>query len=233
MRDWRHRAQRGFNLLEVVIATTILIVTISVFVQVQVQASRSSLLAERVVIGTDLAREKLAEVLVLIEAEGVASGDIHAAGDFDDFGREADLDYDDSLERYEWEYEVVEVDLALSGDLFSMMGDMSEELGGGAGGSDTQDATEMAMASLGISNEQITETLGKFIREVRVRVWWGKDLEISEEKGQVVELVTHVISPKGAFESVGGSEAGAAAPAATGSTGFQGSMGGGMLGGRN
>jgi hypothetical protein len=44
----------------------------------------------------------------------------------------------------------------------------------------------------------IAEFLGPYVREVRVRVWWGEDSESSEEDGSEVVLTTHVINPGGA-----------------------------------
>ena len=44
----------------------------------------------------------------------------------------------------------------------------------------------------------IAEFLGPYIREMRVRVWWGKDGESREEDGAEVVLTTRVINPGGA-----------------------------------
>ena len=68
---------------------------------------------------------------------------------------------------------------------------------------------ETAMSAMGITDDLITETLGQFIREVRVRVYWAVDVETSEKRGKIVEIVTHVISPKGAFSLLVGMPQGA------------------------
>jgi prepilin-type N-terminal cleavage/methylation domain-containing protein len=221
------RQRRGYNLLEVMFASVILLVTLTIVAQIQVHAIKASSKAEMIVVGTLLAQEKLAEVKLLIEAEGLVSDDVHETGDFDDYGDLADLEFEDSLDNYQWEYEVVEVDLAISGDLLSMMGEVDESLGGG--GDSSQDMASTGLAALGVTDELITETLGKFIREVRVRVYWNDDVEESEKTGEIVEIVSHVISPKGAFQSMGGDEA--TAGAAGGGTGFQGTLGAGLGGG--
>ena len=48
-----------------------------------------------------------------------------------------------------------------------------------------------------MSSEMITEMLTPYIREVRVRVWWGKDAEEAEESGNQVVIVTHQVNPSG------------------------------------
>lgn len=239
MRAFVRRTRRGYNLLEVMFASLILVVTLATVARIQVNAIRNSGEAELIVLGTLLAQEKMAEVKMLIEAEGLASDDVHEAGDFDDYGGDADLEFGDDLDAFQWEYEVVEVDFAISGDLLSMMGGMDEDMGGG--GEDPQSMAETAMSAMGITDDLITETLGQFIREVRVRVYWAVDVETSEKRGKIVEIVTHVISPKGAFQSFGGNAAGGAPGLSGGTTGggassggasgFTGSIGGGFGGG--
>ena len=234
MMQFSRRSRRGYNLLEVMFASVILLVTLATVARIQVNALRNSSEAERTVVGTLLAQEKMAEVKLLIEAEGLVSDDVHERGDFDGYGDEADLEFGDDLDDFQWEYEVVEVDFAISGDLFAMMGGMDDSSGDGSG--DPATMAETAMSAMGITDDLITETLGQFIREVRVRVYWGDDVEDSEKTGRIAEIVTHVISPKGAFQSFGGGDDGAAAAAAAaaaaGGTGFSGTVGGGLGGGR-
>ena len=134
MRRVIRRQRRGYNLLEVMVASLILVVTLATVARIQVNALRLNNEAELVVLGTLLAQEKMAEVKLLIEAEGLASDDVHEEGDFKDYGDNADLDFDDELDEFKWEYEVVEVDFAISGDLLSMMGGVGDdEYGGGEG----------------------------------------------------------------------------------------------------
>ena len=228
MRRVFHRGRRGYNLLEVMVASLIMVITLATVARIQVNALRLNSEAELVVLGTLLAQEKMAEVKLMIEAEGLASDDVHEEGDFKEYGDEADLDFDDELDDFKWQYEVVEVDFSISGDLLSMMGAVGDDESGS--GEDPQSMAETAMSAMGINDEVITETLGKFIREVRVRVYWEDSVEIAEERGKIVEIVTHVISPKGAFQSFGGTDDAAEAAAAMG-TGFQGSLGGGTTGG--
>ena len=41
--------------------------------------------------------------------------------------------------------------------------------------------------------------LGPYIREVRVRVWWGDDADKAEELGDEVIITAHVVNPMGAL----------------------------------
>ena len=49
------------------------------------------------------------------------------------------------------------------------------------------------LSDIGITPDMISDQLNDYIREVRVRVWWGEN---KEEMSQV-ELLTHVINPSG------------------------------------
>ena len=55
------------------------------------------------------------------------------------------------------------------------------------------------MGNLGalMSGDAITQMLGPYIREVRVRVWWGEDSDEAEELGNEVVLTGHVVNPTG------------------------------------
>ena len=110
------RSRRGYNLLEVMFASLILVVTLATVARIQVNAIRNSGEAELIVVGTLLAQEKMAEVKMLIEAEGLASDDVHETGDFKDYGDDSDLEFKDDLDSFRWEYEVVETDFAISGE---------------------------------------------------------------------------------------------------------------------
>lgn len=201
----RRRLRRAFTLLEVMIAAGILVMTLAITARIQAAAVHGALRAERVVTGTDLAQEKISEVLILIETEGVGTADIHERGDFDQLGDEARLDYGDALDDYHWEYWVEEIEFAISSDAMAMAGmggDDSEGLGQGVAESGMAD---QAMAALGFGPDQLSDQLGQYIRRVRVRVYWGDDDE-AEEKGREVIITTHIISPTGAFQQLGGVE---------------------------
>lgn len=200
--------QRGFSLLEVMVALAILVVSLAILIETQASSAVITRESERVILATDLAYAKLNEAVMFVEEEGFKQvAEVSDNGDFDDFGDEAsNLDFKDELEDYHWEYWISEVDLALAGDIAGM----AEELQGsgviGGGGDDGPAPPGMAalggeggnpFGALGVSSEMITEMLTPYIREVRVRVWWGKDSDEAEERGDEVVVVTHIVNPTG------------------------------------
>jgi hypothetical protein len=146
----------------------------------------------------------LNEALLFVEEEGFKQGDHSDRGDFDDFGDEAaNLDFRDELEDYHWEYWVSEVDLSLAGDIAGMAQELQ---GSGEFGSSGEGGPDMSsvggggsnpLAAIGMNSQVITEMLTPYIREVRVRVWWGKDSAEAEDRGDEVVVVTHLVNPTG------------------------------------
>ncbi len=204
----RRRARSGFSLLEVMVALGILTVSLAILVETQAGSAKITRSAEKVLIATDLASAKLAEGVRQVETEGFIKHDIEEHGDFDDWGDEASgLEFQDDLEEYEWELEINEVDLALAGDIAGMASELqgSGVLGGGGGGADDAGLGDLGgggaganpFESMGVSSEMITEMIAPYIREVRVRVWWGDDSERAAELGHEVVVVTHVVNPTG------------------------------------
>lgn len=200
--------RRGFSLLEVMVALAILIGSVALLVESQSAAAIMTFEAERYITATDLAVSKMAEARLLVEHEGFQVSDIEEEGDFSDYGGDArGLDFDDQLDDFHWEYSIMEIDLALAGDVASMMSELDGSgMMGGAGddGASMSDAMGAAggdamsqFAAIGMSGEALTEMLAPFIREVRVRVWWGEGPDESEESGKEVVLTGHVINPTG------------------------------------
>ena len=63
-----HRdARRGFTLMEVIIALAILVMAMTALVETQGNAAQMTLMGQRVVLASDLANYKMAEVLLLME----------------------------------------------------------------------------------------------------------------------------------------------------------------------
>lgn len=208
MKHLRRHRRLGFNLIEVMIATAILVASLSIIVTIQVGAVRNVQRAKDLVVATDLAQQKMAEAMMTIELEGVGSQDVYEHGDFDDFGDDQRLEFGNALDKYHWQYWVEEIDFALSSDVAGFLGGMGGEDGEGglpgmAAGS-ANDGAEDMMNQLGFGGDQLSDQLGQFVRRVRVRVWWGEDDKDAEERGQEVVLTTHIISPEGAFLQMGG-----------------------------
>ena len=201
----------GFTLLEVLVALGILAVSLFVLIDSQATSVIMTLEAERMVQGTMLCEEKMSQVLLRLESEGFTDSDIYEDGDFSNglFGEfnpggmdgECEEINTEEHEGFQWAYTIREVELNLSGDMGSMVGDLT---GSGYFGDDTEtmeassEDQSMGLDDLGVSQDMVTDMLSPYIREVRVIVWWGSDdPEDAEEKGDIVELVTHVVNPTG------------------------------------
>ena len=216
MRYYRH----GFSLLEVMVALAILVVSLAILLETQASAAFLTREAERMVIATDLAQVKFDEASLALEADGFQLGDQKESGDFDDLGDEAmSLEFGDELEDYHWEYWISEIDVALAGDLAGSAAELESSgvMGGAAGAEDAGAAAGGGLGALGsmASPEMLTQMVAPYIREIRVRIWWGADSKAAEDDGTEVVLVGHAINPSGqvlATGMAGGTEAGAPTP---------------------
>lgn len=222
LRAQRPRGRRGFSLLEVMIAVGILVVSLAILLETMTSAAVATREAEHIITATQLAQEKMTEVHIWVEKEGIKEQEIHETGDFSDFGDERmNLEFGEELEAYHYEWWVSEIDIGLAGDIASMAGDMDDA--GLLPEQTDDDAPPIedqapSLDSLGIGNDMITEMLGRYIREVRVRVWWGDDSGEAEELRNEVIVTTHITDPSGSFRSLTGEDA-AAGGGAGGGTG--------------
>lgn len=200
--------RRAFTLLEVVVGLGILSLGLMVLVETQASSVLSTVEANRMLLATELAEEKLAEVLLLVEVEGFTDDDKSEEGDFEDYGEEEwrgdglELEID-GLEEFHYAWTVRKIELTLPTDLSAMMGDLEgvgflseEQMGENYDASMAPD-----LSDYGITSDVIADYLGDYIREVRVVVWWGSEEPDVDEPGQLpedsIELLTHVINPTG------------------------------------
>ncbi len=136
----------------------------------------------------------------MVEEDGFQLGDISESGDFSDLGDEAmDLEFGQELEEYHWEWWVSEIDFELAADLVGAAGDLQSSGVLGGGGEAAAPAGGGGLGALGglVSSDMMTSMISPYIREVRVRVWWGEDSDVAEEEGSEVVIVGHVINPSG------------------------------------
>ncbi|MCO4747862.1 MAG: prepilin-type N-terminal cleavage/methylation domain-containing protein [Proteobacteria bacterium] len=198
------RRSAGFTLLEVMVALAIMVASFAMLLKSQGNAVVMTREARYIITGTQLAQEKMAEVRLEVEKTGVYDRQITDSGDFDSFGDEAfDLEFGDAFEEFHYEWWVSEIDLEIAGDIMGMAseyaGDQAEDAGqasaagGGAAGND--------MLGM-LSGDLITNQVGKYFREVRVRVWWGEDSKHAEEYGNEVILTGHIADTQGSFSSI-------------------------------
>ncbi|MBT3217458.1 MAG: prepilin-type N-terminal cleavage/methylation domain-containing protein [Proteobacteria bacterium] len=193
------RFRAGFSLLEVMVAIAILVATTVILVEMQSNAALMTREAERMIVATDLAQMKMTEVLLLMEEEGFTDQDLYEYGDFDDLGDDVlDVEFGRALDDYHWEWWVSQIDIGLAGDLAAMAGTLQK--GGIMSEENASELTEGGLpdlAAFGFSNEMMAERLAMFLREVRIRVYWGDDSERAAERADDVTLTTHINNPTG------------------------------------
>jgi prepilin-type N-terminal cleavage/methylation domain-containing protein len=195
--------RRGFSLLEVMIALAILTVSLLILVQTQSSAVILTNEAERTLVASDLARYKMSDVVLQLEKDGFQFSDVTEQGDFSDFGDEGmNLEFGSQLEDYHWEYLITEVDMESMGDMATAAQGLQDTMGAEQSGPAANGGSMDALAMMGFGPDMLMGMIGPFLREVRVRVWWGEDSEQAEEDGTEVVLTTHVINPSGAIQSL-------------------------------
>lgn len=183
------RFARGFTLLEVMIALAILAVSLSAIVQINGTSIRAHDYAKRVTVATMLARSKMADLESQFNEEGFTSQfDQKMEGDFSEEG----------WEDFRWEAEIIkpELDAATATTMVQQMvdqfmGQAEDKSGQLANGGPT---TDMGAAAGQIAPmiqgqvAQLTETLGKSVREVRLKVYWTEGKETES-----VDVATHFV----------------------------------------
>jgi prepilin-type N-terminal cleavage/methylation domain-containing protein len=201
--------RQGFTLLEVVIALVILSMALFILVDAQASSVLATADAEKTLVGTYLAQQKMTEATLRLEKDGFRTADVDEEGDFEDYGKDEvigdmaggglgeDLDFGDAFEGYQWAYTIREVDVQL-GDLGGAQESLQDA---GFGPTEDQQAAspQSTAPDLGdvVSPDMISQLLSPYIREVRVMVWWGEEPDPDEACEDCVELVTHVINPSG------------------------------------
>lgn len=188
---------RGFTLLEVMMALLLLATSVMILVQSQTTAVQLQEEATRINTATMLVRQIFTELDLRIAKEGFGELEVKESGDF------ADALYDGQFDDYRWEYEVEKVDVELPGlgNLMGMMSEGTDEVSeaAGAGAAGAAPANDLAaLSALGFDMSFLTEQMGKFLREARVRVCWKSGMTrdyVAEE--ECIEAVTHLSNPTG------------------------------------
>ena len=227
--------RRAFTLLEVVIAIGILSVTLLVLVESQATAVFMTVDGRKVSTATMLADEKMQEVILTLEREGWTSQDIEEEGNFEEYGAEEfrgeDANIETDFEDFKWAYTVRRIELNIPTDLSGTADTLAE--GGGLG----EQAQDEGLGGMGLdlsmipgfSPDMMMDQLAGFMREVRVRVWWGEN----EDGEDQVEFVHHVINPTGVVTNTedGGNGNGGGGSGGAGGSGGGGAGGGIQMGG--
>lgn len=146
--------ERGFTLLEVVIALAILAVSLSALFTVQTSSVNNAARARDTSVATLLARSKLIDIEQVLFDEGFTEGGREDKGDFDDEGHP----------NIKWAYTTreVEMDLGALSTLCALDTSDAEE---GAG-------CEAMIGSLGVFLEGFMQSVSQSVRLVELTVTW-------------------------------------------------------------
>ena len=199
-------SQAGMTLLECMIALVLVATTLTIVVESQYIAVDAMARGEKRDVATTLSRGLMTELEFIMEKEGFGEQELKERGDF------SDQAYGGLYEDYRWEYEVemVELDLPNLGDLMGLategMGDAAESAGMNTGGQGASNDLA-ALSGLGIDLSFLTDQMGTFLREARVRVCYEEGRSRSGEIVEdCVELISHLVNPTGQVTAAGDEE---------------------------
>lgn len=191
------RRQQGMTLLECMLALVLVSTTLIIVVESQFLAVDALMRGEKRDVATTLATGLMTELEFIMEKEGFGEREVRETGDF------ADNAYGGLYEDYRWEYEVEKVELELPNlsELMGLAGEGASDLAESAGvdtGGNAPSNDLAALSSLGIDLSFLTDQMGAFLREARVRVCYeegkARSGEIIED---CVELISHLVNPTG------------------------------------
>lgn len=195
----RRQRQRGFTLLEVMIALAILAGGTVVLLQAAADNIRTANRAHKMGVATDLARAKMYDLEEELLQDGFSEMEKTEDGDFSDEG----------WPEYKWEVAIEKIELpglaaaqqAATGD--GTDGSESESAGigglpgmGGMGGTDPQSA--MGAGLISSQYEMISSVLELAIRKITLKVTW--QVRGVEESMTVVMYVTNPSAVKTAIQ---------------------------------
>jgi len=189
------RAERGFTLLEVMVAMAILALALTVIAQTQQAGMREELRAKMMTIATMLAREKMTSTEEeLFEDEEVSDGDFdrEEEGDFDEEGF-ANFKYSLKIER-------IELPAALDADALTDTLNNDDEQG--AGGQPPGPGAGMAALGSNMLAQQF-QIFRKVLEESIRRL----SLEVSWKEGRVprsITVVSYFTDPRRVDKAAGG-----------------------------
>jgi len=185
------------TLLECMIALVLVATTLMIVVESQYMAVDAMARGEKRDVATTLSRGLMTELEFIMQKEGFGEQELRERGDF------SDQAYGGLYDDYRWEYEVemVELELPSLGDLMGLategMGDAAETAGIDTGGQGASNDLA-ALSGLGIDLSFLTDQMGTFLREARVRVCYeegrARSGEIVED---CIELISHLVNPTG------------------------------------
>lgn len=167
MRRLRRNSQGGFSLLEIMVAVTILAISLLVILDMHGGSMLTSMRAEEVTVATMLARQKIREVQLKIEEE-------MEKGETPSEDKSEEGSFEEPFERYRWAATIKKVDIPVPPQ---PEGQEGEE--------------QVSMDVMLTMFKMISEKIAEAAREIRVTVKWD---ELGEE--QELSVATHVVKLK-------------------------------------
>jgi general secretion pathway protein I len=194
--------RRGFTLLEVMIALSILALSLTVVAGINANSFQSSNYARGLTVATLLARSKMLEVEIELQEDGFAQGDVDEDGDFSDEGypdvdwelyiRPIDVDVTQLVRQFFGGGEEIDLD-TLPDQMQAFMGakeGVDPSRLATEGGSAPADEVKQLLGGQGLELvfKQVSQTLSDSIREIVLDISWGP--EKARETVRFVQYVT-------------------------------------------
>ncbi|MFL5355307.1 prepilin-type N-terminal cleavage/methylation domain-containing protein [Archangium sp.] len=212
---------RGFTLLETIVALAILALALMAIFDINSGAVSNHAYAKKLTVATLLARSKMTDLEQKLYDEGFSNDDDEESGDFSS----------DGWDNFKWRAKIIAPKTdgvspeQLIGAIFNLPigegGDLSgiaSMFGGGAAGKDgkggpSQTTTNpMAGAAMGMAQPMFTQMVQQItqtVREVHLTVYWKDGTQVES-----LDLVTHVVSlgpgsdRNGGFSPTNGTQSG-------------------------
>ena len=176
----------GFTLLEVLIALAILAVSLLILVSAQSSAARMTVEADRILVGSMLARHKLSQVLLTLEKDGFSEQDeLEEEGDFDEA-------FPGTYPEFRWKYTVRKIEVEDLSKVLDTASAAAPDQGDDEGASDlgSGQADPLDTSQLSGVMDIIAKSLSEKVREISVRVEWGEGDSLDD-----VTLVDYATRP--------------------------------------
>lgn len=157
------RAYAGFSLLEILVAVAILSASVLVLLSGQGSSFLASERAEHMTTAVNLARQKMSEVEMEVEAD-------IAKNKFPEEDLEQTGEFDKPFGDYRWSYTIKKVEIPF------------------VEGGEAEAENSLVLSYV----KNITDQISKSVREIRVTILWG-DKNAKEEDQPKLVVTTHVV----------------------------------------
>lgn len=197
---------RGFTLLEVMVAVSVLALSITAMAAINANSFEASNYARGVTVATLLGRSKMLDIERELQKDGFGSDEQTFDGDFSDEGfpgvtwravaRPVDIDITPLIESFlGGEIDSENLPQQVQGFLGALNGTPSGDTSALANDAKYQEAVEgsdiaklLGGNQLELIFKQVSETLGNSIREITLEIMWGENAD--EESVKFVQYLT-------------------------------------------